>query len=398
MSEKMILVKLEVHDPKALESIREAVSSMRGFRIVNAHMPPDPGRAFDCDLLIREIGRDIEAELREVRAVQDRAAAREIFLTSARTEPKVLLEALRMGIREFFPQPVNREEVRLSLVKFRERVESAGSEGKTKKGKIISVVGGKGGVGTTTVAVNLATGFPPVDGGVRVALMDLNLLFGEVPLFLDIRTPFNWGEMARDISRLDDAYLMSILSKHPSGIYVLPAPSQPDRMQAANPETIELLVRHLQATFDFVVMDAGHTLSDITLKALELSDTVFVVSVLTLPCLINVRKMLDLFQRIGYPAESALRVLANRHHKKPLIPLDEAEKSINRPIAWTVPNDYHTTMTAINSGRPIDTVVYRNGVAGSLRQLAATFLEGEEKGKEREKSTVFGSLFGLKPA
>ncbi len=95
---------------------------------------------------------------------------------------------------------------------------------KAVKGKVFTVFGAKGGVGTTTMAVNLATGMAQFKGNPSVALVDMNLLSGDVPLFLNMKSAFNWVEVARNISRLDATYLMSILQKHVSGVHVLPAP------------------------------------------------------------------------------------------------------------------------------------------------------------------------------
>ncbi len=399
MPEDIASVKLEVKDRKAMENLKEVITSLGGFRIINSHGPQNPDNNFYCDLLILEVGEDIKKEFKLVQSIQNSNMAGEIFLTSSRTEPDVLLGALRMGAKEFFLQPVNKEEVRSSLIKFRERrAQAAQGEGKERKGKIINVLGSKGGVGTTTVAVNLAASFASVNASMNgkktSSLMDINLFFGEIPLFLDIKSSLNWGDVAKDISRLDSTYLMSILSKHPSGVYVLPSPIRLEGIEAATPDNIEILVTKMQNTFDFIVIDSGHALNDISLKILELSDIVMIVSVLSLPCLINVRKLVDIFQKLNYPDENAVKVIVNRYQKKSMISLEEAEKSINRKFFWIIPNDYENTMIAINQGKTLETVAYKNAVAENLRKLASTFIQKGKK--ETEKSTFFGNLFGRK--
>ena len=302
MDQNVIVIRFEIKQPKVKEDLEEVISSMEGFEIQNSGTPSP------CDLLILEIGEDPQKEFQLMHNIQDSGVAREIFLTSSHLDPNLLLQALRAGAKEFFPQPIKREEVKEALLKFKERRERVKFDGeKKKKGKIIDVIGSKGGVGTTTVAVNLATSLIESEGSPLVALIDMNLLFGEIPIFLNIESAFNWGEVAKNISRLDSTYLMSILSKHSSGVYVLPSPTGLDGVNVATPEIIEKLLGLMRNVFDFIVIDGGQSLDDISLKILEMSDTVLLVAILSLPCLTNVKKApLDLSET-GVPPQEASR-------------------------------------------------------------------------------------------
>ncbi len=395
MAENIASVRLEIKDRKTFAAVKEAVESVEGFRILNSHGPLGTNNNLFCDLLIMEICEDAARECQLVRSIQDAGIADEVFLTSARAEPEILLGALRTGAKEFFTQPVKRDEVVTSLLKFRERRANAETAGlKERKGKIVTVIGSKGGVGTTTVAVNLASGFARVNGTRRVSLVDMNPLFGEIPLFLDMQSSFNWGEAARDISRLDSTYLMSVISKHPSGIYVLPSPAGLDSMHLATPDNVELLVKQMQNTFNFVVIDGGNTLNEISLKVMELSDVVFIVSVLTVPCLVNIKKILDICRKVGYGDERNIQVIVNRHEKRSLISLDEAEKTLDRKIYWVIPNDYENTMVAINQGKTLESIAGNTSVTKNFRQLASTLFH--KRTKEKEKGSIFETLFGRK--
>jgi pilus assembly protein CpaE len=387
MDQNVIVVRFEIKQPRVKEELEEVISSMEGFQIHNSGTPSP------CDLLILEIGEDPEKEFQLTHNIQDSGVAREIFLTSFHLDPNLLLQALRAGAKEFFPQPINREEVKEALLKFKERRERVKFDGeKKKKGKIIDVIGSKGGVGNTTIAVNLATSLIESTGSPLVALIDMNLLFGEIPIFLNIESAFNWGEVAKNISRLDSTYLMSILSKHSSGVYVLPSPTGLDGVNVASPEIIERLLSLMRNVFDYIVIDGGQALDDISLKILEMSDTVLLVAILSLPCLTNVRRLLWIFQKLGYPKQEAIKVVINRHHKKKsVISSEEAEESVNQKIFWFVPNDYPTTMSAINQGKTLSAVAPGAEVSKNLRELASRLLEkGEkEKGKAKFWSEVF---------
>ena len=290
-----------------------------------------------------------------------------------------MIQAIRLGVREFFIQPINKEDVERALLKFRDSQEIIVPNSKNiKRGKIIDVMGSKGGIGATTVAVNLAASLIKSKGFPSVALIDMNLLFGEIPIFLNLKSAFNWGEMARNISRADATYLMSILTKHSSGIYVLPSPSGIDGNDAATPEIIAKILEIMAQLFDFIIIDGGQSLDDVSLKILELSDYVFVAAILSLPCLTNVKKLLWTFNSLGFPKSEKVRVLINRYHKKSLISLQEAEKSIEQEIYQLIENDYQTTMSAINQGKPLLAINSRAEITKNFTDLASKLLELEK--------------------
>ena len=389
MNENAILIQLEINQQKTKEDLEEVISSMEEFQLQQSGAPSS------CDVLILEIGDDPQREFTLIHNIQDSGVVREIFLTSPRLDPTLLLEALRAGAKEFFSQPIKKDEVKAALLKFKERKEKTKFDGeKKKKGKIIDVIGSKGGVGNTTIAVNLATSLSESAKSPLVALIDMNLLFGEIPIFLNIESGFNWGEVARNITRLDSTYLMSILYKHSSGVYVLPSPTGLDGVNVATPEIIEALLGVMRNVFDYIVIDGGQAIDDISLKILEMSETVFLVGILSLPCLTNVKRLLWIFQKLGYPSQDIIKIIINRHQdKKSVIPIKEAEEGVNQKIYWFVPNDYPTTMSAINQGKTLSAVAPNAEVSKNLRSLATQLTEKSQK--EKVKGMFWTELLKL---
>lgn len=389
MNENVISIQLEIKQAKVKEDLEEVISSMEDFKLQQS------GNPSPCDVLILEIGEDPQKEFSLIHNIQDSGVIREIFLTSLRLDPPLLLQALRAGAKEFFSQPIKKDEVKAALLKFKERKEKTKFDGEKKKtGKIIDVVGSKGGVGNTTIAVNLATSLAESGKSPLVALIDMNLLFGEIPIFLNIESSFNWGEVARNISRLDSTYLMSILYKHSSGVYVLPSPTGLDGVNVATPEIIEALLGVMRNVFDYIVIDGGQAIDDISLKILEMSETVFLVAILSLPCLTNVKRLLWIFQKLGYPQKDIIKIIINRHQdKKSVISLKEAEEGVNQKIYWFVPNDYPTTMSAINQGKTLSAVAPGADVSKNLRTLASQLMEKSQK--EKGKTLFWNQIFKL---
>jgi len=385
MSEKEISVRLELKNESVKEQFERIISSVGGYSF------RDSGRNSYCDLLIMDIGMTVNGEFELVRSLKDSGAVREVFLTSANTQSEVLIDALRSGAKEFFTLPLNEREIISSLLRFRDQIRHVPAiQDRVKRGKIINVIGSKGGVGTTTVAVNLAASLNELKEVDSVAVMDMNLIFGEVPLFLDVKTAFNWGEIAKNISRVDSTYLMSCLARHPSGVCILPSPTDINGKNNATPDIIAQLMDIMRKEFDFVVIDNGQSLNSISQKVLELSDMVFVVSILSLPCLINVKRLMETFWNLGYPGEERVRIVMNRFVKNSVLSLKEAEEVLKREISWFIPNDYNTTMSAINQGKMISSIGNKTEISRNINKLALSLIDRDEKKKEKR------SLFGLK--
>lgn len=380
MPEDIVSVSLKVKNQKVQEEVKEIISSIKGFRIQNSL------NLMDCDILVLEIGENLEKEFDFIHDLQDSCTVRDIFLTSSRTEPELLIQALRAGAKEFFPQPIKKEDLINAFLKFKDQNKNLTlKETRKKRGKIVNIIGSKGGIGTTTIAVNFATSLLGLKNIYQsVALIDMNLIFGEIPLFLDMEPAFNWGEVAKNILRLDSTYLIGILSKHSSGVYVLPSPTGLDGVNAATPNIIERLLRLMQKDFDYIVIDSGQSLDDISLKVLELSDVVLINSILSLPCLINVKRLLETFKRLGYPLEENVKVIINRYHKNSVISLKDAEKGLQKKIFWSIPNDFQTTISAINQGKTLSVVAHKADITENLRELASKLTTNTEVQKEKK--------------
>lgn len=165
-------VKLEIKSDKVREQLAGIISSMEGFLVQRIDDP------LPADLLILEMSDDPTRDFDYINRSKVSGGAREFFLTSKSVNPSVLIQALRLGVKEFFAQPINDSEVRMALSRVREGGPSAAapSNGPKRKGQIINLFGGKGGVGTTTIAVNLADSMARLEPAPAVALIDMNRL------------------------------------------------------------------------------------------------------------------------------------------------------------------------------------------------------------------------------
>ncbi|SDB29011.1 pilus assembly protein CpaE [Desulfonatronum thiosulfatophilum] len=323
-----------------------------------------------ADLLIIELNEDPDVTFELIHNLLNDGEVGEVFLTSNSTDQALLLNAIRAGAREFLGPEAEDSEVAAALQRFAARQgKTKSSDRSTRSSRIFSVMGSKGGVGTTTFAVNLAVSLAEEESVDSVVLLDLNL-FGDIPLFLEIEPAYTWKEINNNISRLDTTFLKNILAKDPSGVRVLPSPGSFGSQNIATPEIIQRLLSVMRQSFDFIVVDLGQHMDDNSLKVLEMSDTLFLISVQSLPCLATTNKLLRSFQDIGYPAPETIKVILNRHLKNGSIDMADVEKALSKKVFWKIPNDYQTTVSAINKGKPLSRFAPKMQITKSFKELA----------------------------
>jgi pilus assembly protein CpaE len=340
------------------------------------------------DLLIFELSEDSKNEMEMIESLLKANKVGAVFLTAANADPEVLMRAIRIGVKEFFAQPINADVVKKALQKFKEQPDESMPKGEDKSGKIISIFGSKGGVGTTTVAVNLAMSLLKAQKRQSVVLVDMNTLFGEVPLFLEMSPKFHWGEITKNIDRLDKTFLSNILTPHKSGIRVLPSPAYLNGHLNPTPEIMTRLLDIMKKMFDYVLIDTGQSTNDQSLRVVELSDTLLLITILSLPCLSNTNRLIKSFLDLGYIGSDRIKVVLNRHTKNNDISLKDAEAGIKRELFWVIPNDFNTTMAAINNGKPLAQIASRAAITKSFEEMARALHQSKVR-QEKKKWRFF---------
>jgi pilus assembly protein CpaE len=334
--------------------------------------------------LLYELGENFEKDMEIIESILASGNTKEVFLTADSADTRILMQAMRIGVKEFFSQPIDSDEIVRALERFKARQLRTVEGLPRKNGKVICVLGSKGGVGTTTIAVNLAVAIAQNKDRNAVALLDMNTLFGEIPLFLEMAPKFHWGEITKDIDRLDKTFLANILSNHKSGVHVLPSPAYLNGHVRPTPEIMSQLLNLMRQTFDHIIVDAGQSTDDTSLKILEMSNTLLLVTILSLPCLANTNKLLKSFMDFGYMQAENIKVVLNRNMKKGEISVKDAEAGIGRKLFWTIPNDFRVTMTAINNGKPLQEIAPNAQVTKSIRDLANSLSIAKKKASKKK--------------
>lgn len=386
---RLITVFIECKTDAVRHAFEETFARKSGYIVTQAK------QAGAADVLILELDEaNPQRTFSSIRSTVNAVSQTEIFLTAGRTDTQIMLEAFRLGVKEFIPQPINPQEMEAALSRFEERLGARVPTRERKAGRVVSIIGAKGGVGTSTVATNLSVSKRCVSSTKSVALMDLNLQNSDLTLFLDLPATGGLRDLSQDLSRLDETILDSVLMKHKSGIDLLP--SGYDGLNGMTPasgcvtHTLDLM----QSLYDCVFIDCGHAL-ETSKEALDFASTIILVTTLNVPAVRRTKQLLDAFCDAHYESNKIMLVV-NRYSTRDEELLRHTEETLKHKVDGLIPNDYVSTNRAINDGQPLTVVAARAAITQWYLQQGAVF-GGNDHGDRHEatdqKSTKRGSFF-----
>lgn len=215
---------------------------------------------------------------------------------------------------------------------------------------ILTFLGTKGGTGTTTMAVNCAADIRRLSN--RPTLLADVKQAGDVAVFLGLRPRHTLGDFLDRVAWSDRELAPRFVTEHDCGLDVLAAPDGFGRPNARDAEGVEETLRCFANLYDYVVVDAGSTLTESAVAALALSDVVMLVANPDVPCLRNLQRLTDTIRLDGVGPER-LRILLNRTSDTGVMPVGQIEEALSRTIDFRVPSDYRTVAAAVNTGVPV---------------------------------------------
>ncbi|MEN8185047.1 MAG: cellulose synthase operon protein YhjQ/BcsQ [Myxococcota bacterium] len=293
-------------------------------------------------------------------------APRPVLLVVGRTsESELILRAMRLGAKEFFPRAPSQEELRDAVERLVLDYRPEPSEATLRRAPVVAVMGAKGGVGATVVACQLAAGLQK--SGARTALVDLNLPLGDVALHFDVQPRYTIANLARE-TELDDLSLATILQGHRSGVQILAAPTQMEEAELVGGDHVESALSLLRHEFDWIVLDVSRSWSDASVRALDLADQIVLVTLHDVPTLNHARAHLDLLKRLGH-SDSKIRIVANRFATTDAVTARDFVQFLGRAPDLRLPNDYPTTFAAVNEGKPVGLIAPRSALHKAYLEL-----------------------------
>ena len=318
-----------------------------------------------------------------------------VLVVSSSTEGSLILQAMRNGAREFLNMPLLLDDFIAALDRIRVSMGGSSGEGAGRVGKIISIAGVGGGVGSTALVVNAAASLAQ-DPGNSPVIIDLDLTLGDADVWLDIIPEYTISDVADNISRLDYGLLKRSLTRHDCGVYLLPRPVELETGDAMKPDDLRRILALLKATFSHLIVDVSKSFGKLDLSAMEVSDKVLLVTQLDLSCLRNVVRITQFLN--NFPAiKDKVEIVVNRMGLEDAdISLKKALETIGRSVFWQLPNDYATMVGARNTGAPLCQFAPKARLTRSINDMVRQLSSGEPGPKKEDEAPKKKSgLFGL---
>lgn len=319
-----------------------------------------------CVLFI-DISRDFDRAVSYIKSIKDKYKDVFVAALSNKTSTETIIKVMRAGAKEFVTKPIAQTEFLEIIANI--KVEYNATE-QIDTCKIISTFSNKGGIGKTSIAVNLAVELAQMTKE-KVALVDLNLQLGDVATFLDMSPAFAMDYIADNINNLDDEELLKAMTRYKNtSLYVIADPLNVDKSQDITADQIKNILTALKRTFSYIVIDIGTNIDSKTITALDCSDLILLISTANLPAIRSTQRCMEFFKKLNYSSEKTKLVL-NRYMDNEEIKTTDIEEVFKQKVYWKIPNNYLTMMSAINKGVPVNEINPEANISVNYRTFAA---------------------------
>jgi pilus assembly protein CpaE len=382
---------------KDIEVVGAAASGAEALQMAAALLP---------DVVLMDINMPDMDGITATELLSAQVPTTAIVMMSVQGEADYLRRSMLAGAREFLVKPFSSDELTASIRQVHARehekrvrygapaaVEARASAAR-EPGRVVAVFSPKGGVGRTTIAVNVAVAAASEPGS-RVALVDGSFQFGDVGVLLNLN-PKN-KSIADLVPELEaggepeslDTFLMT----HSSGLKVLLAPPSPELAETVTPSAAKRVLEVLRGRYDIVVVDCASSFSDATLAILDIADTILTVLTLEITSIKNLRLFLEVSDQLGYASDKVQLVL-NRADSALGIRVADVEHSIGRKVDHTVVSDGRSVVYALNRGVPFFLSNREAQVSQDILRLARSLTGEPEKARDgARKQAPRKSLF-----
>ncbi|MDD4602048.1 Chemotaxis response regulator protein-glutamate methylesterase [bioreactor metagenome] len=402
----MMAEKIKVLIADDIEATRENIGKLMEFHpeitaiaeAATAEEAIEKAKSVRPDIILMDINMPGMDGITATELISAELPGSAIIIMSVQGEQEYLRRAMLAGAKNYLVKPFTGDE----LVQAIKQVYA--NEQKRRKvsvlpkppmqGKIITVFSTKGGIGKTTIATNLAVALAD-QAGVKVGIVDADLQFGDVSLFLNLLPQATIADLVRDIDNLDPALIASYLTPYNDNVAVLPAPFRPEQADTISGSHLAAILKTMRTMFDYVIVDTAPMFNDAMLAILDASDQILVISSMDLPTIKNVKLCLEIMESLNYQSDK-VKVVLNRADSVGGMEPTEAEESLHCTFTATLPSDGKTVVGSVNRGIPFVVSSPDTDVSQAVFSLAKTVTSGEWKKKQQPLGVVgkLKRLFG----
>ena len=395
--EKRIRVLIVDDIPETRENLRKLLFFESDIEVVGAATSGEEGISMAGelrpDIVLMDINMPGIDGITASEAITQQVPSAQIIMMSVQGEADYLRRSMLAGAREFLIKPFSSDELISSIrsvyelgASRRQAMPVAAPAAPSKAdmgrapgelGKIVAVFSPKGGVGCSTLAINLAIALHQT-GKAKVAVVDSSLQFGDVAVFLNLQANRSLADLVPHVEELDNDLLDHVMFPHSSGIRALLAPPRPEMADLVAPATLNTILGKLRHLYDYIVVDTPKTLGDITLTVLDVADRVVLLTTPDIPSIKNAKLFFEVTEALEYPPNKTVLVLnkADRHAN---IRAEDIQASIKHPVTSQLPLDERTATVAANQGVPYMTTAPSTPLAQAVialgRQLVSSLAE-----------------------
>lgn len=358
------------------------------------------GECSDADQLLADVIRmrpsaavitlepgNTEKEFALIRKLVAVSPSTSVVAAARDASPALILGSMRSGAREFLQLPIIVEEFKTVLERMAEF--SSASEETSKHGRIIGVFAGKGGAGASFLATNLASATRG-----STLLLDLNLQAGDAASFLGIDPKYTLADVVRNVGRLDDSLIKSLVTPYSDRLSLLAAPLEAHEAEDIKPQDVTEILHLLSQRYENIIVDLQHTFDPVTVAALDVADDVLLVLTLDIPGIRSTKRALRVFDRLDYPRRK-IHIVVNRWSKNIDIELQKVQAHLGEQFIGYIPNDYRKVMESINLGRPHVEADPASKISLEIKRIAE--MVGENGGQRilpQPRQKLFRTVFG----
>ena len=411
----MIRVLIVDDIPSTLENLQKLLSFEDDIEVcgtaADGRKAIDETRRLQPDVVLMDVNMPVLDGIQATEILAQEVPGSPVIIMSVQGERDYLRRAMQAGAREFLIKPFSGDELIASIRRvhqLEQKKESflakapaaqagAPAPQRAERGEMFVVFSGKGGIGKSVLSANLAVALA-METGARVALVDLDLQFGDVGVLLNLDHSRSITDLTDAPGHIDPEFVQDVLASGPEGVKVLLAPISPELADLVTAEHLRAIMEELRRSFDFIVVDTASHLTELNLEMIEQASKVIVMSALTIPAIKDTKLTLKVLDSLSVDPERIL-LLLNRSDAHSDFNKEAVEQNLRFPISLQLPHDPKIVAASVNRGAPFVSTNPEVEISRAVRELVSRLVPLAEQpqpvgagagGGERKRGKRFG--------